>query len=85
MSRSKVDEIVEMYPEGTFTIADGFDDAIIGVDEQNGKIVYDIDAIIEILMAGGMEVDDAFDFYYYNIVGAYIGDSTPVFVRLIKK
>ena len=43
MSSSKLKQILELYPDDTFMIADGFDDAIIGVDEQNGKIIYDID------------------------------------------
>lgn len=69
MSSSKIDLIKELYPDETFVIADGFDDAIIGVDEQNGRIVYDIDEVIE--------------FYEYNIAGAYYGEKTPVFIRKI--
>lgn len=49
-SNDKFLKIIEQYPDETFTIADGFDDAIIGVDEENGKVVYDINEIINILI-----------------------------------
>lgn len=81
MSSSKIDTIIEAYPDEAFVIADGFDDAIIGVDEENGRIVYDIDQVITILMRDNMSMDDAYDFYYYNIVGSYVGEKTPVFVK----
>jgi hypothetical protein len=47
--------------------------------------VYDIDRIIDILIEDGMSYDDAVEFYQYNIVGSYVGENTPSFVRLIKK
>ena len=72
-----------MYPEETFLVADGFDDAIIGIDEENGKIVYDIDKVITILMRDDMSMDEAYEFYYYNIVGSYVGDNTPIFIRTL--
>ena len=62
---------------------DGFDDAIIGVDEVNLRVVYDIDEIINILMRDELTFDDAFDYYDYNIAGAYVGEKTPIFVRTI--
>lgn len=83
MSNSNIQQIIEMYPDGTFLVADGFDEAIIGVDEENGKIVYDIDQIITILMRDDMSIDEAYDFYYYNIVGSYVGENTPIFIRTL--
>lgn len=83
MSSSKIDLIKELYPDDEFLIADGFDDAIIGVDEHNGKIIYDIDEVINILIIDGMDVDEAIEFYEYNIVGSYVGEKTPVFMRKI--
>jgi hypothetical protein len=83
MSSSKIDLIKELYPDDEFLIADGFDDAIIGVDDNNLKIVYDIDEVINILIIDGMDVDEAIEFYEYNIVGSYVGEKTPVFMRRI--
>ena len=31
-------------------------------------------------MAGGMEEDEAEEYYSFNIVGAWVGDATPGFV-----
>jgi hypothetical protein len=83
MTQSKLDQILELYPDDTFVIADGFDDAIIGVDDNNLKIVYDIDEVINILIREGMSVDEAIEYYEYNIAGAYVGENTPSFIRLI--
>lgn len=83
MSNSNIQQIIEMYPDDTFLVADGFDEAIIGIDEENGKIVYDIDQIITILMRDDMSIDEAYDFYYHNIVGSYVGDNTPIFIRTL--
>jgi hypothetical protein len=83
MSSSKLEQILELYPDNTFVIADGLDDAIIGVDDNNLKIVYDIDKVINILIIEGMSVDEAIEYYEYNIAGAYIGENTPSFIRLI--
>lgn len=83
MSSSKLKQILELYPDDTFVIADGFDDAIIGVDDNNLKIVYDIDEVINILIRDGMEADEAIEYYEYNIAGAYVGENTPSFIRVI--
>jgi hypothetical protein len=85
MSSSKLEQILELYPDDTFVIADGLNDAIIGVDDNNLKIVYDIDEVINILIINGMDVDEAFEFYEYNIAGAYVGENTPLFIRLIRE
>lgn len=60
---------------------DGFDEAIVGVVERIGLIAvcYDRSKVIKILMRD-MNEDDAWDYYNYNIVGAYVGEATPVFL-----
>ena len=83
MSSSKLQQILELYPDDTFVIVDGFDDAIIGVDDNNLKIVYDIDEVINILMREEMTVDEAIEYYEYNIAGSYVGENTPLFIRII--
>jgi hypothetical protein len=85
MSSSKLEQILELYPDDTFMVADGLDDAIIGVDDNNLKIVYDIDKVIDILIKDGMDVDEAIEYYEYNIAGAYVGENTPSFIRLIRE
>jgi len=62
--------------------ADGFDEAIIGVAERIGMepvVAYDTNKIIEIL-SREMTEDEAVEFFEFNILGAYMGERTPVFV-----
>jgi hypothetical protein len=75
------EEISEQYDGVVF--ADGFDKACIGVSYKNTGYVacYDIDMCIEVLMEGGMSDEDARDYFEYNVIGAWIGDSTPVFIE----
>jgi hypothetical protein len=77
---TKRETIAEKFPELLF--ADGFDDAIIGVVEQFNKtfVVYDYEAVIKTLMKD-MSREEAEEFYGFNIVGAYVGDHTPAFIR----
>ena len=65
--------------------ADGFEEAIIGVGIQfNTKLVaYDYDKCVKILMTrDGMSEDDAIEYVEYNVTGSWMGDNTPVFVKV---
>jgi hypothetical protein len=42
-------------------------------------VAYDLNKIIDILKRD-MSHDDALEWYAYNMVGAYMGDQTPVFI-----
>ena len=63
---------------------DGFDNAIIGVGERNNTdsmIVYDYNKMVKILVTrDDMSYEEAEEFIDYNIVGAWIGDTTPIIV-----
>lgn len=76
-----VEQIMIDYPEEIFYVAYGFDDAIIGFDEVGRRLVYDIDKVIDILILDGMTYDDAIKFYDFEILDAYIGEGTPIFVK----
>ena len=70
-------------PEALFLDPDTYDDAIVGVC-YDGRIVYDINRIIAILMTrDGMTEEDAMDYFAFNIGGAYVGDMTPVYVTVV--
>ena len=75
----KLSKILEDYED--VLIADGFDDAVIGIEPMTMRVVYDIDKVIEILMDQGMDHDEAIEYYEFNIVGAYVGGQTPLFVN----
>jgi hypothetical protein len=70
-------EILEKYPDEEFLSADGFNNAILGVDEKSMRLIYSIAKCIEILMED-MSETDAFEYFYYNVSGAYMGEKTPI-------
>jgi hypothetical protein len=79
-------EAIEMAGGETLIFADGHDHAIIGVAQapQGPVVVYDRDAILKALERDGMSVDEAIDFYMFNIECAYVGPQTPLFVHMIR-
>lgn len=75
-----LDKILEYFNEETELIkVDGFDDAIIGLEQQHMKLVYSVQLCIEILMKDGMTLDDAIDYFEFNVRGSLTFDS-PLFV-----
>jgi len=74
--------ISDEYPD-LLTI-DGFDEAVIGVVERCGllAVCYDRNKIINILMRD-MNAEEAWEYYEYNILGAYMGESTPVYLDMM--
>ena len=64
---------------------DGFDSAVIGVGERNNTdsmIVYDYNKMVNVLMTrDGMTYEEAEEYIDFNIVGAWIGDTTPIIVN----
>ena len=67
-------------------IADGLDAAIIGVGARCGQpdiVAYNVEKVLEILVArDGMTYEEALEFYELNIAGAWVGDQTPLWVRV---
>lgn len=65
-------------------LADGFDDAFIGIGSRCGQpdvAVYARDACVQALMSEGLSLEDAEEHFDFNVAGAWVGDRTPVFVR----
>ena len=64
---------------------DGFDSAIIGVGGRcntDPMIVYDYDKMVDVLvMRDGMAQEEAEEYLDYNVIGAWIGDTTPIIVN----
>ena len=75
--------INEEYPDNEILLADGFDDAFIGIGQQFSKFmaVYDKLKCIEILSDQGMSEEEAEEYMDYNVTGAYMGENTPVFIE----
>ena len=72
-----------------FLSEEEFDEAIIGVSERIGNepvVAYDTTKIVEILVLNhSMSVDEAYEYFEFNILGAYVGERTPTFITFTFK
>jgi hypothetical protein len=66
--------------------AEGYDDCVIGFCSRFGQpsiIAYSRPAVIAKLIShDGMSEEDAEEFFEYNIIGAYVGETTPCFIEM---
>jgi hypothetical protein len=73
-----LEEILENYPDDNFLVADGLNEAVIGLDEQSMRLVYSVSKCIAILKEDGMTEEEALEHFSYNVSGAYVGEQTPI-------
>lgn len=80
MTRNEIDE----YYGIKFLYADGFDDAIVGVELYIGepKIVYSVNKCLKILEKD-MTEQEAFEYFEFNVAQSYVGDQTPLWINTI--
>jgi hypothetical protein len=78
---TKIELILQEYPEEDFLLAQGFDNAILGVDPHSMRIIYSVSRCIEILMEEGLDEDEALDHFSYNVMEGYVGEKTPIWCR----
>jgi hypothetical protein len=74
----------DLWESGDILLADGFEDAFVGVVESHGaapKACYNYDACIDILMKD-MDEGEALEFMEFNVTSAYVGEYTPAFIKL---
>tara|TARA_B110001454_G_C12463240_1_gene327140 strand:+ start:298 stop:549 length:252 start_codon:yes stop_codon:yes gene_type:complete len=78
-----IDLILERYPDEEILKADGYDSAIIGIDEVSMRLIYSKALIIAILQSPehGMDYLEAIEFFDYNIGSAYVGEKTPIYME----
>ena len=81
------EQMSEAAVEGEYELlfADGFDDALLGLVQQFTKpaaACYDYEKCVETLMRrDGMDYETATEYMEFNVVGAWVGDTTPYFLR----
>lgn len=84
MTRKEAEEAIG--PESTALFCDGFDNCILGIASRYGftedLIAYDYDKMIaQMTSRNKMTKEDAVEFFEFNIIGAWVGEGTPIFVR----
>jgi hypothetical protein len=77
------EELAEIWDQDLLFMSEPeYDDAIIGVMERAGGspvIAYDTQIILSVLERS-MSAEEAQEFFEYNILGAYMGDKTPIYI-----
>jgi len=73
-----LDKILEWFPEDELLTADGFDDAIIGIDTTSMRLIYSVSLCINLLEQDGMDEEEAVEYFNFNVMGSYVGDKTPI-------
>lgn len=81
--RQKINEFCEDYGDAEILLADGFDEAFlgIGIRFQRPVAVYDMAKCLKILRKDGLSAEEADEWMSFNVLGAYVGDGTPIFVE----
>lgn len=75
-------DILDVYPEEDFLRADGFDDAIIGVDDKTFRLIYSVKRCIEILTKDDtMTYSEAIEYLEFNTFGGNVGPKTPIWCQ----
>jgi hypothetical protein len=87
---NKRQEIVDDYgqPELLFLSEPEFDVAILGVAKRIGQedvIAYDYNKVCDVVaeMLGDDDPMTVVEYVEFNIIGAYVGERTPVFVDVV--
>lgn len=80
MNREQIAEFIDEEYLDKVLFADGFDDAIIGYDEQSKRVVYSQQRMILTLMNDGMEFEDAIEYLGFNVWSAYVGEHQPIYI-----
>jgi hypothetical protein len=77
------EEMINTEPLEGAMLANGFEDALVGYGYQfNYPVaVYSMNGCMEILMKrDGMNDEEAMEFFNFNVQGAWVGESTPIFL-----
>jgi hypothetical protein len=72
-----LDKILDWFPEEDILKADGFDEAIIGIEDYSMRLIYSVSKCIEVLKKD-MSEEDAIEYFEFNVKGAYVGEQTPI-------
>lgn len=83
--RQGIVDWIEEHVGEELLLADGFETAFVGVGKQCSKpvvAVYDEDLCIKRLMdRDGMSLEEAVEFFDFNVAGAWVGPQTPLIMR----
>ena len=79
------ERILNSQEFGEMVLFDGFEDAFVGIAQRFNDwpiAVYDKSKVIATLMED-MTHEDAIEYFEFNVIGAWVGDNTPVFIEFV--
>lgn len=74
---------IEINEEDELMSMDGYEDCIVGIVEQFGRppiLCYNKLLVIQKMIDDGCSPEEAEEYFDYNQIGAYVGESTPCFL-----
>ena len=74
-----------MTDSGLMTM-DGYDDCVVGYAERYGMdtvVAYDKTKVLEKLQKDGMTIEEALEWFDFNMIGAWVGEHTPIFITVM--
>lgn len=91
-SNDFIDKIADMGDESEGSskalIANGYNEAIIGIVDRYSNAIktpvlaYSISRMLDIIVnRDGMDYDDALEYLEFNVLDAWMGDGTPIYVN----
>ena len=78
-----IDEVLGDLSEETVVYPD-LEEALVGVVSRFGQAdiaCYDYQKVIEIYIQQGMSREEAVEYFEYNTLGSWLGETTPCFIR----
>jgi len=78
------ERISEINPEALL-LPENYDNALMGyINQWNAPTVaaYSSEKIVRVLQQDGLSYEDAYEYYEFNIAGAYLGENTPLFLHM---
>lgn len=74
-----LDRILANYSDEELMVADGLDNAVIGIDEMSMRLIYSVSKCIDIFIdEQGMTHEEALEWFSFNTEGSYVGEKTPI-------
>lgn len=85
MERTKIDDILEQWPDAEILKADGYDDCILGYEYEwtgNIRLIYSVKAILnKLVVEDELSEEDAIEHFEFNMRGGYVGEQTPIWCQ----
>jgi hypothetical protein len=82
MTTIEADKLLKEREESVI-FADGLEEAFIGIGYQfhTPIALYSKNKAIQCLIDQGMDEEQAYEYFDYNVAGAYVGEQTPIFLE----